>query len=225
MRKRCRRCRGAARRVARARARVRVGLRGASLHHAPRDRSAAAGAEAVLRAHRDEVVVRVNDPDLWRNVGWEDDPNHFVDFGVPELRPVSVHRAAARVRRRAREVRHATLRRTACCRGARPRVRQPAARLRRVHPRRPTRRATSCCSRASPSHYMQDAHQPLHATEQLRRPADRQQRHPLALRTRSVRAVRVASRDSTGAARRRWPTRATPRSTRCSPAISSSMPI
>jgi hypothetical protein len=36
---------------------------------------------------RDEIVVRVVDPDLWRNVGWEDDPNHFVDFGMPPLGP------------------------------------------------------------------------------------------------------------------------------------------
>jgi hypothetical protein len=36
-------------------------------------------------ARRDEIVNRVIDPDLWRNAGWEDDPNHFVDFGVPEL--------------------------------------------------------------------------------------------------------------------------------------------
>lgn len=36
---------------------------------------------------RDEVVIRVVDPDLWRNVGWEDDPNHFVDFGMPQLGP------------------------------------------------------------------------------------------------------------------------------------------
>jgi hypothetical protein len=35
--------------------------------------------------YRDEVVVRVKDPDLWRNAGWEDDPNHFVDFGMKEL--------------------------------------------------------------------------------------------------------------------------------------------
>jgi hypothetical protein len=35
-------------------------------------------------AHRDELVIRVVDPDLWRNVGWEDDPNHFMDFGVEE---------------------------------------------------------------------------------------------------------------------------------------------
>ena len=34
--------------------------------------------------YREEVIVRSVDPDLWRNVGWEDDPNHFLDFGVPE---------------------------------------------------------------------------------------------------------------------------------------------
>jgi hypothetical protein len=35
---------------------------------------------------RDEVVVRVKDPDHWRNVGLpgEEDPNHFLDFGVTE---------------------------------------------------------------------------------------------------------------------------------------------
>ena len=37
--------------------------------------------------HREEIVFRVVDPDLWRNVGWEDDPNHFVNFGAAELGP------------------------------------------------------------------------------------------------------------------------------------------
>lgn len=36
-------------------------------------------------ANRTEVVVRVIDPDVWRNVPWPDDPNHFVDLGMPEL--------------------------------------------------------------------------------------------------------------------------------------------
>jgi hypothetical protein len=36
---------------------------------------------------RDEIVIRAVDPDLWRNVGWDDDPNHFIDFGMPELGP------------------------------------------------------------------------------------------------------------------------------------------
>jgi hypothetical protein len=39
----------------------------------------------LFEKYRDEVVIRVTDPDLWRNAGWEDDPNHFVDFGLKEL--------------------------------------------------------------------------------------------------------------------------------------------
>lgn len=36
---------------------------------------------------RDEIVLRVTDPDLWRNVGWADDPNHFLDFGAKPFGP------------------------------------------------------------------------------------------------------------------------------------------
>src|SRR5260221_7754069 len=35
-------------------------------------------------AHRNEMVVRVIDPDLWRTAGWDELPNHFVDFGADE---------------------------------------------------------------------------------------------------------------------------------------------
>ena len=35
--------------------------------------------------YRDEIVVRVIDPDLWRSAGWDDDPNHFLDFGAREF--------------------------------------------------------------------------------------------------------------------------------------------
>jgi hypothetical protein len=38
-------------------------------------------------ANKTEIVVRVVDPDVWRNVPWDDSPNHFVDFGMPELGP------------------------------------------------------------------------------------------------------------------------------------------
>jgi hypothetical protein len=38
----------------------------------------------LFEQQRDEVVLRVVDPDLWRNVNWPDDPNHFLDFGVKE---------------------------------------------------------------------------------------------------------------------------------------------
>ena len=34
--------------------------------------------------HRDEIVVRVVDPDTWRIAGWPENAHHFVDFGVPE---------------------------------------------------------------------------------------------------------------------------------------------
>src|SRR5215831_18141563 len=37
--------------------------------------------------HRDTMLVRVTDPDEWRNVGWPEDPNHFVDYGLPEFGP------------------------------------------------------------------------------------------------------------------------------------------
>lgn len=36
---------------------------------------------------RDEMIVRVVDPDSWRSIGWDDDPNHFVDFGDPLMGP------------------------------------------------------------------------------------------------------------------------------------------
>jgi len=35
--------------------------------------------------YRSDIVVRSIDPDTWRSIGWEDDPNHFIDFGMKEL--------------------------------------------------------------------------------------------------------------------------------------------
>lgn len=38
--------------------------------------------------NRDELVIRVNDPDLWRVVGFEDEPpNHQIDLGVADYGP------------------------------------------------------------------------------------------------------------------------------------------
>src|SRR6478672_4778423 len=34
--------------------------------------------------YRTELVIRVEDPDKWRDIGWDENPNHFIDFGVPE---------------------------------------------------------------------------------------------------------------------------------------------
>jgi hypothetical protein len=36
---------------------------------------------------REEIVYRSIDPDLWRDAGWDEDPNHFVNFGAPEMGP------------------------------------------------------------------------------------------------------------------------------------------
>jgi len=36
---------------------------------------------------RAELVVRVVDPDGWRSAGWDEDANHYLDFGGPELGP------------------------------------------------------------------------------------------------------------------------------------------
>jgi hypothetical protein len=38
----------------------------------------------LFERYRDEIIVRVVDPDQWRLVGWDEDPNHFLDFGVAE---------------------------------------------------------------------------------------------------------------------------------------------
>jgi hypothetical protein len=35
--------------------------------------------------HRDELITRVVDPDLWRTIGWDEDPNHFLNLGTPEF--------------------------------------------------------------------------------------------------------------------------------------------
>jgi hypothetical protein len=41
--------------------------------------------KAFFEHNRDELVLRVNDPDLWRVVGFEDEPpNHQIDFGVDD---------------------------------------------------------------------------------------------------------------------------------------------
>src|SRR5882672_10992186 len=37
--------------------------------------------------YRDEIVIRAIDPDLWRNVGWEEDPHHFLNLGTREFGP------------------------------------------------------------------------------------------------------------------------------------------
>jgi hypothetical protein len=44
-----------------------------------------AGIRPFFDHYRDELVLRVNDPDTWRVAGWDEGSNHFVDFGRPDL--------------------------------------------------------------------------------------------------------------------------------------------
>ncbi len=116
-------------------------------------------------ANRDEIVMRSVDPDLWRNAGWEDDPNHFLDFGMPELGPYPFtalprdHGAAIE------RFGTATLKRI----GTIPwREAEEFGNLRRGFEgfKRQSPYATSdvILFAAVASHYIQDAHMPFHAT-------------------------------------------------------------
>lgn len=115
---------------------------------------------------RDEIVVRVVDPDQWRNIGWPEDPNHFLDFGVPEYGPYPFT-ALPRERGAALEkFGEAVLKKN----GLLPwREEEMFGNL---------RRGFAGFARQSPyaindvvlfsavaAHYIQDAHQPLHATD------------------------------------------------------------
>jgi hypothetical protein len=116
-------------------------------------------------ARRDEIVNRVIDPDLWRNAGWEDDPNHFVDFGVPEL---GAYPFAALPRDYGAAIEKfgtAALKRI----GLLPwREAEEFGNLRRglegFTRQSPNAISDTVLFAAVASHYIQDAHQPLHAT-------------------------------------------------------------
>jgi hypothetical protein len=115
--------------------------------------------------YRDELVLRSNDPDLWRNVPWDDDSNHFLDFGIPEFgKPpftdLPREKGAAIARFGA-----ANLKRW----GTLPwRVEEMHGGLRRAFEGMGKNGAYSISDvilfSATTAHYLQDATQPLHAT-------------------------------------------------------------
>jgi hypothetical protein len=115
--------------------------------------------------HRDELILRVNDPDTWRTAGWDDDANHFLDFGVPELGPFPFvalprdHTAAVQ------KFGASSLKRI----GLLPwRQAEEFGNLRRAFEgfarKAPYAAGDSVLFAAVSAHYLQDAHQPLHAT-------------------------------------------------------------
>ena len=115
--------------------------------------------------YRDELVLRVNDPDTWRVAGWDEGPNHFVDFGRSDLGPYPFDALprdyGAAVEKFGRE----TLKRI----GTLPwRDAEEFGNLRRAFEgfRRNFIYAPNdtVLFAAVASHYLQDAHMPLHAS-------------------------------------------------------------
>ncbi len=116
-------------------------------------------------AHRDELVLRVTDPDLWRNVGWEDDPNHYMDLGVPEFGPFPFTALPREYGAAIEKFGMATLKRN----GTLPwREAEEFGNLRRAFEgfkrQAPYASSDTVLFAAVASHYIEDAHQPLHAT-------------------------------------------------------------
>jgi hypothetical protein len=117
-----------------------------------------------VRFH-DELVVRVVDPDVWRTAGWDDSPNHFVDFGVPEFGPFPFAALPREYGAAIEKFGMATMRRD----GLLPwREAEEFGNLRRTFEAFRSDGAfdpsDTILFAAVASHYIQDAHQPFHAS-------------------------------------------------------------
>ena len=125
-----------------------------------------AGIKPFFVEHRDEIVVRVIDPDLWRNIGWEDDPNHFVNFGAAEFGPYPFTALPREYGAALEKFGMATLKRQ----GMLPwRVAEEFGNLRRAFEGFTKgdysyRTSDTVLFAAVVSHYIQDANQPMHAS-------------------------------------------------------------
>ena len=114
---------------------------------------------------RDELVLRVVDPDVWRSAGWEDDPNHFLDFGVKEFGDYPFTALPREYGAAIEKFGMATLKRD----GLLPwREAEEFGSLRRAFEGFKREGgfapADTVLFAAAASHYIQDAHQPLHAS-------------------------------------------------------------
>jgi len=115
---------------------------------------------------RDEIIVRVVDPDLWRNIGWPEDPNHFMDFGVKEYGPYPFTALPREYGAALQKFGPATLERN----GLLPwRTAEMFGRLERAFEEfkrdSPYTVGDTVLFSAILSHYVQDAYQPFHATD------------------------------------------------------------
>jgi hypothetical protein len=119
---------------------------------------------AFFEHFRGELVVRAIDPDTWRNAGWEENPNHFVNFG-PEYGPPPFAGLPREYGAAIEKFGMATLRRN----GVLPwREAEEFGNLRRAFEgfaqNSSYARGDAILFAAAASHYIQDAHQPFHAT-------------------------------------------------------------
>ena len=115
--------------------------------------------------YRDELIVRVVDPDTWRNAGWEEDHNHFVDFGMPELGPYPFTALPREYGAALEKFGMTTLKKV----GMLPwREAEEFGNLRRAFEgfakNAPYSISDTILFAGVAAHYIQDAHQPLHAS-------------------------------------------------------------
>ena len=115
--------------------------------------------------YRDEIVVRAIDPDLWRNVGWDEEPHHFMNFGARELGDYPFTALPRELGAAIEKFGMATLRRD----GMLPwRAQELFGNLRRTFEgfKRGSQYGPSdlILFSAALGHYIQDAHQPFHAS-------------------------------------------------------------
>jgi hypothetical protein len=115
--------------------------------------------------YRDEIVARAVDPDLWRNAAWEDDPHHFINFGAREFGEFPFNDLPRDYGAALEKFGRSTLNRL----GMLPwRLSEEFGNLRRAFEgfKRESAYGPGDVVLFAPvtSHYIQDAHQPLHAS-------------------------------------------------------------
>jgi hypothetical protein len=116
--------------------------------------------------HRDEIVMRSVDPDQWRLVGWDESPNHFLDYGVPEYGRDPFSELPRDYSAALEKFGIDTLKRN----GLLPwRTAEVYGQLRRAFQELPQNNPFTVSNivlyASVTSHYVQDAYQPLHATD------------------------------------------------------------
>ena len=120
----------------------------------------------LFERYRTEIVVRSIDPDVWRSAGWDDDQNHFIDFGVKEYGDYPFEALPREYGAAIEKFGYATVKKN----GLLPwREAEEFGNLRRAFERfrtgSPFGHSDVVLFAAVLGHYVQDANQPLHATE------------------------------------------------------------